>query len=80
METSEVGLVEYELMELSDEDLLVVSGGATVSIQGPNVHFGGTVGGGSTVVAVNGTVTANASATGLSFGGATAAGGIVITL
>jgi hypothetical protein len=79
METSEIASVEYELMELSDEDLLLVSGGATVTIQGPNVLFGGTVGGGNTV-AVIGKVTATASATGLSFGGATAAGGIVIAL
>jgi len=57
------------MTELSDEDLLLVSGGITLG--GP-VRFGGTLFGGNTVVSTNGTITATATPnTGLSFGGVT---------
>jgi hypothetical protein len=69
---------EVTLMELSDEDLLLVSGGANFTLGGP-VRFGGTIGGGSTVVAANGTITANAAPIiGVSFGGVTT-GNVTIT-
>jgi len=71
MQTSEVSL-----MELSDEDLLLVSGGL-ITLVGP-VRFGGTVGGGNTVVSSAGVITATASATGASFGGVTT-GNVTIT-
>lgn len=67
---------EVTLMELSDEDLPLVSGGQ-VTLGGP-VRFGGTIFGGNTVVSTNGTITATASANGYSFGGVTT-GNVVIS-